>query len=145
MKQVRYGVFETNSSSTHSITVYPIYDKDAKLPEKLEVCELYEGRDFEYRTIEEKFTVLVVLAYHLGDLYHLVKRLYDLGVKEMVLSKVKGDSLWMGGGIECTSLGEIDCEKDYYDEIMESDDSLRGWLLSPFSELSGHDNNDDWE
>ena len=144
MKQIRYCVFETNSSSTHSITVYPVYDKNAKLPEKLEVCELYEGRDFEYRSIEEKFTVLVVIAHHLDKLYELIKRLYDLGVKEMVLSKVNGDNLWMGGGIECTSLGEINCEEYYYNEIMKTDDTLRGWLLSPFSELSGHDNNNDW-
>lgn len=38
MKQIRHGVFETNSSSTHSITMY-LQRKNHRLPEWRAFCE----------------------------------------------------------------------------------------------------------
>lgn len=144
MINIRQGVFETNSSSSHTITIGDELPKHLKIPERLEVCMIDEGRDFYYNSIEEKFTFIVVLAEQAHRLDDLLKMLTEIGVKEKILTKCDGSSLlWNGCGIGANSLCEIDTGDtvDYVNEILESTDSLKKWLFSPDSYASGEDDN----
>ena len=144
MRKVRYGIFETNSSSSHSITIGDKLPKNLEIPKRLEVCMIDEGRNFYYNSIEEKFTFIVVLAKQANRLDDLLKMLTEIGVEEKILMKCTGSSLlWSGCGIEANTLCEIDSYDtfDYVNEILESTDSLKKWLFSPDSYAFGEDNN----
>lgn len=72
MKQIRYGVFETNSSSTHSITMCS--NDDYRKWERGEVFFLQDcwGSDSEFKskdfvTVEELRDILAKNKYYDGD------------------------------------------------------------------------------
>lgn len=145
MKNIRRNVFETNSSSVHSITIGDNLPNDFEVPKRLEVCDLEVGRDFCYNTVQERYTIAVLMAYSEGreTFEKLIRMLDKIGVKEKILAKCTGaDVFWSGVGIELGNAGEASEGADYYmDEILESEDSLKRWLFALDSELSGEDDN----
>ena len=71
MKQTRYGVFETNSSSTHSITMCmkDDYDKWANGEVYLNEgrwCSYSKYKDKQFVTKEEAIDIIVNNTYHHG-------------------------------------------------------------------------------
>lgn len=145
MRIIRRSMFETNSSSIHSIVIGDSLPENTIIPDRLEVCELELGRDFAYDTVQKRYTIAIIMAYNAGRLDDLLSMLNKIGVREKILCKATGSSLWLSGaGIEAQSPAEIGTEdcKEYIEEILESEDSLKRWLFSPDSELSGQDDND---
>ena len=146
MKVIRSGVFETNSSSCHSIAIGDSLPEDLKIPKRLEVCELELGRNFDYNTVEQRFTVAVMFAYYDSKqtLEKLLKMLNNIGVQEFILAKCKGYSLlFNGAGIEIGNISEASDDADIYiKEIMKSEDTLKKWIFSNDSYLYGEDDNE---
>lgn len=144
MKIIRRSMFETNSSSMHSLVLGDSVPDSFVIPSRLEVCYIEQGRYFEIRTVQERYTAAVVMARRAKRLNDLLEMLDSIGVKEKILCKVDGTRLWDGYGIEAQSMYELDlsdCE-EYIEEILESEDSLKRWLFSRDSKLSGVDDND---
>lgn len=146
MRKIRRSMFETNSSSVHSIVIGDSLPDDLVIPNKLEVCYMEKGRNFDYSTVQTRYTAAVLMAHSRGRLTELIEKLHAIGIKEKVLSIANTDSQYDGYGIEMDSLGEIDpdAEEQYLDEILESEDSLKCWLFSSNSSLSGEDDNEIW-
>ena len=145
MINIRKNVFETNSSSSHSISIGESMPENFEIPKKLTVCPIDEGRNFEYSSTEEKFTFIVCIADRVDKLDRLLSMLDEIGVKEKVLTVCNGKYLdwYSSAGLGVNSIGEIDpydCE-DYVDEILESTESLKLWLFSPDSSAYGEDDN----
>lgn len=145
MRQVRNGVFETNSSSTHSITIIKKSEnQEYNIPEVLEVCDIEDGRDFEYSSVEEKFTILVVMADSVNRLEEVLKLLNKIGVKKLILSTWKAGRYNEGVGIGFSSSYAMDCPDYYVSEIIKSEETLKDYLFNKFSNITGH-NNEYWE
>lgn len=136
MIKIRHNIFETNSSSTNSLvlgTEQLYYNK----PEKLRVLNLnWDSRDFDYTQPDEKFTVLVSLCDNLSELYRLCYKIYQLGIKEIVLphpSTFKDDPSYV-------TVGEIDESKEELRDIMNDTNKLELFLFGN-SYIHGEDNN----
>ena len=147
MRKTRKGIFETNSSSTHSLTINP--NKNVSkypIPNKLEVCRLEDTvHYFCYDTTEEKFTILIILAEGLNRTDEVFKALFKIGIQQLILEKADwvSDNIDIRYGIS-KYIPEIDTYKyeEIYNKIMESTETLMSWLFDPESEISGYDNND---
>ena len=142
---VRTGVFETNSSSNHSLIIVESEMNNkwqGEVPKRLEPVYLEEGRNFSYDTVEEKYTALIVMADRCNKLIDALKMLKSIGVEECILSKYSGEySAWGIPGIGGPGCGEIDSPEEYVMEIIESEDALKRYLFDAESSLWGEDNN----
>lgn len=145
MINIRKNVFETNSSSSHSISIGDYIPKNFEVPKKLTVCPIDEGRTFEYSGTEEKFTFIVCIADRVGELDKLLSILDEIGVKEKILTVCNGKSLswYNSAGLGVNGIYELDTTdcQEYVDEILESSETLKQWLFSPESYAYGEDDN----
>lgn len=146
MKKIRNSVFETNSSSTHSIIIKNTQE-DYEIPKRLEVTRLQQtGRNFLYEGIEERFTVLISLADTCNRLDEVLKALFNIGIEEVILEKADNStslssfSMTYGMTTYLEEIEKSDCEY-YLNEIMESEQSLKQWIFDPGSYLYGEDDN----
>lgn len=142
VKIIREGVFETNSSSTNTLVIDS--DSNIIIPEKLYVCDNdWCGRNFEYTTPSEKFTVMVRVCYDKEELLGLCYKMYKAGVKEIVLpnpSTFTGLTDTKNIGIHC---GEIDDSEGELRSLLEDENEqeLVAFIFGSNSFIEGEDDN----
>lgn len=138
MKKIRKNTFETNSSSTNSLS---IDNSNIEIPMKLTIINNdWGGRDFKLRTPDEKFTCLASLCDDTGQLFALCHKMYQFGVEiikfpspqEFDLEKNK-DWMWIHSG------GEIEDPEELKD-LLKDDDELKAFIFGRYSSISGHNN-----
>ena len=137
MKKIRRGVFETNSSSSHSISLGRATKKtqwDTLPVDKERVCTIHEG-DFGWDT--EEFTNPATKAsycftYAKGD-PELMLMLGEV-IKEQLGDDIDVEFIDADGYIDHQSL-------DVAEEVFESKDTLKRFIFHPDSSLqTGNDN-----
>ncbi len=138
MKKIRKNTFETNSSSTNSLS---IDNSNIEIPMKLTIINnSWGGRDFELRTPDEKFTCLASLCDNTGQLFALCHKMYQFGVEiikfpnpqEFDLEKNE-DYMWIYSG------GEIEDPQELID-LLKDDEELKAFIFGKYSSISGHNN-----
>lgn len=139
-KKIRDGVFETNSSSSNSLSIEPWRD-GLVVPERLSYVELEMGRTFEHKGYNERFTVLLSLCGSADDVFKLCYKCYQFGVKEIVLPNPDNYTCYGNSDYIHVSAGEIDDSEYELRECLKDDELLKGWLFNPDSEVSGQDDN----
>ena len=163
--QIRQGVFETNSSSTHAISVAGYYPEDwnlsYKVPEKIHFA-LDQEFGWEFDTYDDTESKAAYLWLIICDMYsdvkdldklkeireHIENILHNAGVQEVTFD--------MGSYKECSwrnddSLyldypGYIDHSYDAYDfakALLENDEMLLAYLLDSDSCVATGNDNDD--
>lgn len=143
MELTRLHIFETNSSSTNSFCLANLKDNYI-IPEKLTILDLYGGRDFSLHTPDEKFSCLAYIC-EKESFFGLCYRLYEMGVKEIVLPHPNHfKSPWDRKYIS-PNVGEIDDSYEDLKEILEDDEKIKRWLFDNSSYVEGHDNNFDYD
>ena len=138
MKKVRKHTFETNSSSTNSLS---IDNSNIEIPMKLTIIDNgWGGRDFELRTPDEKFTCLASLCDNTEQLFALCHKMYQFGVEiikfpspqEFDLEKNE-DYMWIRSG------GEIEDPQELKD-LLKDDEELKAFIFGKYSSISGRNN-----
>ena len=144
MKQIRNGIFETNSSSTHAICITDYGLSVIDIPEtlKAECCE-YGWENAVLTSPAEKLSYLYAAIYDLYDEYDRNKMLND--IYHTLLSM----------GCECEfdepekgywGYAEIGIDhaydlRDFVNAVMHSESRLKRYLFSPDSYVvTGNDN-----
>lgn len=153
MKNIRKGVFETNSSSTHSICVAK--DMDIIIPTHLHLQ--FGEFGWEYDRLDctvGKASYLYTGIQYLGDKTvmerywnNLVQTLESKGVEvtredPIYRESTYGDTTYTyvdnGGYVDHG--GEL---REFIEDVMSNEDKLLNYLFSPMSFiLTGNDNND---
>lgn len=146
-RQIRKSVFETNSSSTHSICItYSDINKNY-LPRLLVFKHgQYGWESDKLYTAEEKasylYQIICDLTYGEDDrrieyLNHIIRVLCNAGV--VCEFKADGDRSWNEGYLD-----HAEKAKEFLSAVMEDDDRLLRYLFSSESfVLTGNDNSDD--
>lgn len=137
MKKVRKNVFETNSSSTHSICIAKNVDYD--IPKELH----FEFGEFGWEhdtlnTTSEKASYLYtgVVNYFPEKLDGILEVLKSKGIE--VTLQEKSGNYWESGYVDHGS--EMD---DFVEGVTESEDRLLSYLFSGLSFVhTGNDNSD---
>lgn len=142
MKLIREQIFETNSSSTNSFCLAEAKDNYI-IPEKLTILDLYGGRDFKLSTVDQKFTCLAYIC-DIEEFFGLCYRLYEMGVKEIVLPHPDHFKYLRDKELIFINVGEIDDSYEDVCEILKDDEKIKRWLFDNNSYLSGHDNDFDY-
>ena len=144
MRKIRNNIFETNSSSTNSLNLAPPSSQSYYIPEKLEILDLYGGRDFELSTPNEKFSCLAYVCDDISDFYGLCYRLYEMGVKEIVLPHPNNFKYPWNRSRIVPRVGEIDDSYEEIKDILTDDDKIKRWIFDGRSYVEGHDDNYDY-
>lgn len=138
MKKTRQGVFETNSSSTHSICV--AQDLELKLPGSIH----FEFGEFGWEhstldTISDRASYLYTGMYgnsKQAEFAELVKLIESKGVT--VTMEEVGGSYWENGYVD--HAGDLG---DFIDTVIENEDTLMNFLFSDLSFIrTGNDNDE---
>lgn len=138
MRLIRPKIFETNSSSTNYLVLGDIQD-NYSIPETLHIYDLCDGRDFEYRDPDSRFSVLASLCDRTSNFLYLCYKVQEFGVKNIVFNSVTPYS----GSTEM-NIGNWEIDYEERQEILsylQDDELLKAWLFSPDSEISGEDDN----
>lgn len=138
MKKQRLNIFETNSSSTNCLILGDVQD-NYNIPETLSLYDLCDGRDFEYRDPDSRFSVLASLCDRTPDFLYLCYKVQEFGVKNIMFNNIRPYS-------DCTEINICNWEIDYEEcqeilSYLNDDNLLKAWLFSPESEISGEDDN----
>ena len=136
----RVGVFETNSSSTNTLVLGGKLE-DYIIPEILEAVDCGAGRDFNHETVNEKFTCLLKACSTSEEVFGLCYKLYEIGVKEIILPRPNSYDPPYKDGTLYISTGEIYDSCDELMEIARDKEKLKAWLFNPESEIYGLDDN----
>lgn len=145
MKQIRQQVFETNSSSSHSISIIELNDSDlmdnSLIPDKQGIINLYGG-EFgweieDYNDAQTKASYMAVYsALYCSDTRdELIQTLKDVitkqtGAKEVNFKFTESDSY----------IDHQSCEPGAYDFVFENPEEMRNFIFNPKSIL--HTDND---
>lgn len=148
MIQIRNGVFETNSSSTHAICIAK--DSAAHLPFPKSVH--FTLREFgweqrELRTVEEKAAYLYAALIETSTKKELAEKtawlvdtLFDVGVETEFDQPVYGQTIW-GERSYSASIDHVECLDEFLKDIMGNRRRLLRFLFSPRSfVVTGNDN-----
>jgi len=138
MKNTRQSVFETNSSSTHSICVAKGQLIDIPIKIEFNFGEFGWEED-TLSSLNEKASYLYtgIVNYFPEYLSKLTEILKSNGVKEIIYSEKK-EGYWDNGYIDHGS--EL---SNFLNTIMNSEDKLLSFLFSPLSFIrTGNDNDD---
>lgn len=139
MITIRRGVFETNSSSTHSICIAA--NVDLVIPDSLH----FDFGEFGWEndrldSLHSKASYLYTGLYGTGredDFKRVIEWLTQSGIKVTIQEKTNDDIFEYGYVDHSYEL------KDFLDAIMEDKDRLFRYLFSPFSFIvTGNDNSD---
>lgn len=143
MKQIRTGVFETNSSSTHAICISKDTDKSKiTLPKKVLVCAGEFGWGFDkFNDLENKISYLITAIQYMDD-----PQMYESKLEAFL------DNLEIEHGLDrvtCLSGNwyidhqSIDTAQELVEELFDNEDLLFNYLFDDDSVLLiGNDNND---
>jgi hypothetical protein len=126
MKKIRYGVFETNSSSTHSLSImssnrlnednldYFVDECDLKIHIDLEDCEFgWEIKDYTMAIDKLRYAIMMVIETECKDCKSVSDVMETSGfneIEDLIISKVKGCK-----GIEIENHGIERSEYEDYD------------------------------
>lgn len=139
MITIRKGVFETNSSSTHSICIAA--NVDLIIPESVH----FEFGEFGWEedrldTMSEKASYLYTGLYGTGredDFERVIEWLTQSGIEVTRQEKTNDDIFEYGYVDHAHDL------KDFLDSVLDDKDRLFRYLFSPFSFIvTGNDNSD---
>jgi len=143
MKTIRKSVFETNSSSTHSICI------SKKMPEKLpkeitfeagqygwEIDEVFDTASYLYTALFNESTQLETDLAHIASVLEKHGIQYDFKPVQMQFNsyskKLKVVDVWIDHSNQLA---------DFLKDIMSDDDRLLRFLCAPDSKiLTGNDN-----
>ena len=160
MIQIRQGVFETNSSSTHAISIAP-YTKDIQVPEYIKFSHDYEfgWEHATYQDVETKAAYLWVAACRQYDRMEdkdtllrikseLTRILMQYGVKTVIFqdadyikSRWDEDRVYLDINGYIDHGGELD---GWIDDLLENPDLVISYLFNNKSQVqTGNDNDDD--
>lgn len=146
MKLIRYNIFETNSSSTNSLWIGN--SNNIHIPEKLTLIDLdWVGRDFCYTTVEERFAVLASLCYETRKFLSLCYKIYEMGVKEIILPNPENFP-YLGENKEPElGRGETDDCQEELEELFEPghEEDLKHFIFDNDTILEGRDDNYDYD
>jgi len=140
MKKTRQNVFETNSSSTHSICI--AQNTEVTLPESVH----FEFGEFGWEndtlsSVTEKASYLytgMVANDKLEEFNMMTKMLSDKGIRVSAQEKAEGGSYWDQGYVDHS--GDL---VDFLDRVIENEDALINYLFSDLSfVITGNDNDD---
>lgn len=152
---IRRNTFETNSSSTHSLSLSPVETFDFKEPVYLEVWFGEYGWGYDVlRTPEEKLSYLFTAAqYERGwgeydhtkdELLELIKSFRDdlqalLYGTNVYLSEIDEyvfrDDYYPMGYIDHQSVGEYECSDEVYSYATSSTGNLMNYLFNELVEV----------
>lgn len=141
MKQIRQGIFETNSSSVHTIVIpkSAVIDVNKlKLPKKIDISSerIYGWEWCRYKDLEDKLSYLVAAINSLDDdnaayLAILEKYLKELGTEELIINTHS----FIDHGYLC---------QDFVDFVLSDPSRLHRYLFSEESTVStGNDNSEE--
>ena len=159
MLQIRQGVFETNSSSTHAISIAK-WDDTMRVPDSIHFCLNKEfGWEFEkYNDVMSKASYLWIAACSIygnisneDNLIEIKEKifniLFDAGVKNITFDS--GDYIeydWNNEGALLSFNGYIDhvySLNNWVDELIDDPNLLLAYLFNPDSQVyTGNDNDD---
>lgn len=139
MKKIRKGVFETNSSSTHSICIAK--DTELNIPQKLYFSFGEFGWKWEtLQSTEDKASYLYTGLYsngHYEEFLEIVKTLEDEGI-EVSWQTPQGDNFWENGYVD-----HSDELREFLNDVCNDKNKLLNFLFSNLSFiLTGNDNED---
>lgn len=147
-KQIRWGVFETNSSSTHAICISTNHDTNKlKLPD----CASFARGEFGWecrklKSVWEKASYLyeAVLGTYCDDdakekLNHIEKILNKYNIK--CDFEPTSSEYWDGGYID--HVGEDDM-LEWLECMLSDDDTLLTYLFGDAFVITGNDNSDEF-
>lgn len=143
MKKIRKGVFETNSSSTHSICVAK--DMELIIPEKLHFgFGEFGWEEDRLSSIGEKASYLYTGLFsnqRNDDIEKIISILKSKGIDITVEEPIYTDgSKWASNEGYVDHANEL---TEFLDAICTSEEKLMSFLFSPFSFiLTGNDNED---
>ena len=163
--QIRQGVFETNSSSTHAISVASFYPEDwnvsYKVPEKVHFA-LDEEFGWEIETYDDVDSKAAYIWLLICDMYsdikdidklkvakaHIEEVLTNAGVKEVTFDMGSYKESWRNdGSLYLEYSGCIDHSYEAYDfakTLLENDEMLLAYLFDSDSCVAtGNDNCDE--
>jgi hypothetical protein len=163
--QIRQGVFETNSSSTHAISVAKFFPEDwnvsYKVPEKVHFA-LDEEFGWEFETYDDTDSKAAYLWLIICDMYSDIKDLDELkavkahieevltnaGVKEVTFDMGSYKESWRNdGSLYLDYTGYIDhCYNahEFAKSLLENDEMMLAYLLDSDSCVAtGNDNSDE--
>jgi len=132
-KVTRIGVFETNSSSCHSLVIHSGGELNQRLPMTAGVCTIYPG---EFGWGPERFTdaptkasYLYVYAQDKPDKLEMLRRAIQnqMNAQDVVFVRTESDE-WPVGYIDHQSA-------DRAEKAFELEDSLKRFIFDPKSEL----------
>lgn len=136
IQNIRHGVFETNSSSTHSICIPKKDSSDLIIPSHVELCQGEFG--WEWDTLSSHYDKLSYLFTGLksnsrdDDIDKLVTILEAKGITVDQTSSYKG---------YVDHSGDL---KEFLDAVMEDENKLLNFLFSPLAFINtGNDNYDE--
>lgn len=137
MKQIRQGVFETNSSSTHSICIAK--DVELIIPESITLCFGDFGWERDtLQSVHDKASYLytgLMCNDRTDDLNKIINILKDRGVQCHSHEFTYSDSGYVDHSYELT---------EFLNAVCADEDKLMNYLFSPLSfVLTGNDNDDD--
>lgn len=141
--QVRLGVFETNSSSTHSISIGTMEPNDIPNVEGNEINIHFGEYGWEWQTfsnVEDRMSYAATFAFNYGtdadiDLFSKVV-LKATGARRINYKDYSDDKWYRRGHIDHQS-------DDIAKEAFVSEEMLKQFLFAPDSEFAtGNDNSD---
>lgn len=164
--QIRQGVFETNSSSTHAISVVDYYPEDwnsnYKVPEKVHFS-LDNQFGWEFDTYTDTDSKAAYLWLIICDMHsdvkdreelksirdHIESVLLNAGVQEVTFDMGKYKESWRDdGSLYLDYPGYIDHSYEAYDfakVLLDNDEMLLAYLFDSCSAIgTGNDNSDEY-
>jgi hypothetical protein len=136
-RQIRKGVFETNSSSTHSICIAKNVELNIPDSLHLEYGEFGWGED-SLQSVEEKASYLFTALMQLEKKEYFNELLKTLARNDVDVTYEANSTASYGGYIDHG--GEL---TEFLDDIFEDEKKLSNYLFSPLSFiLTGNDNSD---
>lgn len=135
-KQIRKSVFETNSSSTHSVCISNT--ADLILPNDIEFKFGEFGWEYDrLSSIAEKASYLYTALYAFNDLDYIDE------LKQIFINKGISSTFEDPNGIYCGYIDHNYGLSDFLENIKNDENKLFQFLFSPLSfVLTGNDNNE---
>lgn len=133
--QIRRGVFETNSSSTHSICIAK--NSDIKLPKSVTFALGEFGWEVNtLKSVYDKASYLytgLISVDRENDFKRIVKLLEGWGVRVEVF-----------GSAGYYYIDHVECLGEFFDAVCSDNEKLKRYLFSDFSFIiTGNDNDDE--
>lgn len=139
--QIREGLFETNSSSVHAMSVFTRKDKEYEIPEKIKINlndYAFGWEEDRYFDIESKVAYLYLLAEDCGGdtTKQIEALLMAAGVKEVIVVNERNNEWSFGGYID-----HGDAKVDFLLQLLKSPDLFNDFVFNPVSYVeTGNDN-----